>query len=127
MASIIPGQAEGEARLGALGGHVQAWDVVGKACVTRCEGSECQTRSWDRLLGQWGAMEGFGHRSDCSDGFFFFLEELLWLQGEEKIGRAGLGGRQGAQAGAQPVFFWLKIGSSWRLTRPAEERRAGLP
>lgn len=58
---------------------------------------------------------------------FFFLEELLWLQGEEKIGRAGLGGRQGAQAGAQPVFFWLKIGSSWRLTRPAEERRAGLP
>ena len=99
MASIIPGQAEGEARLGALGGHVQAWDVVGKACVTRCEGSECQTRSWDRLLGQGGAMEGFGHRSDCSDGFFFFffffwknysgcrakkrLEGLAWEGGRE--------------------------------------------
>lgn len=95
QASFNPGRQREEGGSGCWREH-RRFDERGSPGRPGVKGSECQTRSWDTLRGQWGAMEGLRPGSDCSDaGFGRTALAAVW--GRDRKG--GPAGRQGAQAG----------------------------
>lgn len=105
QASSIPGQAAGEASLGAIGENVGGWDER-EPCETTCE------RNGDREVGHSpGALGSHGRfevQNDCSG---VGLGKITLAAVRKRL--EGLAqGRQGAQAGAKSVFR-RNISSCW--------------